>query len=40
MKTIILTCNPESGWLSYSIVDGIFRNFDYYELSNWPIQYD
>lgn len=37
MKTIILTCNSESGWLSNSNVDGIFRNDDYYEISNWPI---
>lgn len=37
MRTIILTCNSESGWLSNSTVDGIFRNDDYYEISNWPI---
>jgi hypothetical protein len=37
MKTIILTFNSESGWLSNSNVDGIFRNDDYYEISNWPI---
>ena len=37
MKTIILTCNSESGWLTNSIVDGIFRNDDYYEISYWPI---
>ena len=39
MKTIILTCNSESGWLSKSIVDSIFKNDDYYEISNWPIHH-
>lgn len=37
MKTIILTCNSESGWLSNSNMDRVFRNDDYYEISNWPI---
>ena len=37
MKTIILTCNSESGWLSNSNMDRVFRNDDYYKISNWPI---